>query len=420
MKVLMTDLYRLKPGAIWKAFSTDNFAFWMSCAYLFFEYIRPQAIWPGFDIYPYWARTFVILAFVGWILDSRRQFVWTRFTFGVFAYLILVILSSNYAYSSEISWDSFMEYFNWVVVFFVLTQTVTTRHRFYIFLIFFMVASFKLSLYGARTFAMRGFAFADWGLAGPRGYFQNPGELAIQMLVFAPLALFFIQGVKSYLKPWQVYALYLMPVTAALTIIGTNTRGGQLALAVQIVALTMTTIIVGIIGFQLLPEEQIYRFESSGKDLTSIQRLLYWENGWKMMKDYPFLGVGFFNFPAYYTDNYSEDIVLEMLKVRGAELPHNIFIQVGTDTGFTGLLVFIWLIIVSFFAMKKLKKASELDGDKFVANMTKGIVIAMIGYIVSGQFFSVVYYPFFWVLLVFVSSLLTFMESEVNICEKMG
>ena len=60
-----------------------------------------------------------------------------------------------------------MTYFNWVVIFFVLTNTATTRQRVFILLLIFFMASFKLSLHGARTLAMRGFAFADWGLSGP-------------------------------------------------------------------------------------------------------------------------------------------------------------------------------------------------------------------------------------------------------------
>ncbi|MFO7728312.1 MAG: DUF5935 domain-containing protein [Desulfonatronovibrio sp.] len=181
----MTDLYRLKPGAVWKAFASDNFAFWMSCFYLFFEYVRPQAIWPVFEIYPFWARTFVILAFIGWMLDPYKRFVWNKITTGVFVFMLLIVFSSFSAYWPQISWDEFMKSFNWVVIFFVLTQTVNTRQRFYILLLIFFLASFKLSLYGARTFAMRGFSFASWGLAGPQGFFQNPGELAIQMVVFA-------------------------------------------------------------------------------------------------------------------------------------------------------------------------------------------------------------------------------------------
>jgi O-antigen ligase len=422
-EVPVEDLYRLKFGAIWKAFTNDNFAFWMCCAYLFFEYVRPQGIWIFLQVYPYWARTFILLAFVGWVLNPKRQFVWNKYTTGIFVYLVLVILSSQFAYWPEISWERFIDYFNMAVVFFVLTQTVTTRHRFFILMLIFLIASFKLSFYGARTFAMRGFSFTSWGLAGPQGPFQNPGELAIQMIVFAPMSLFFVNGIKSFLKRWQVYVLYLMPITAAVTIIGTNTRGGQLALATQVVALILTTkhriktlVVIAIIGmasFQLLPAEQKARFGTSGEDLTSIQRLLYWKHGWQMIKDHPWLGIGYFNFPEYYTKHHYSDIILPMLIQRGrAELPHNIFIQVGTDTGFVGLAVFVGLMINSALSMRRLRRGATLVGDTFTANMANGLNLALLGYVVSGQFVTVAYYPYLWIHFVFISSMVTFCHNE--------
>ncbi|MBA2883011.1 putative O-glycosylation ligase (exosortase A-associated) [Desulfosalsimonas propionicica] len=422
MTVSTIDLYKLRPGKIWRAFATEGFAFWMSCLYLFFEYVRPQAIWEGLDAYPYWARTFVILAFIGWLFDTKRQFVWTKITTGVCAFMFLIAMSSFTAYWPATSWENFMKSFNWVVIFFVLTQTVTTRQRFYIMLLIFFLASFKLSQHGAIVFAKRGFSFASWGIRGPQGFFENPGELAIQMVVFAPIALFFIQGIREHLKRWQVYALYLMPVTAALTTLGTNTRGGQLALAAQVLALISVTkhrfkmllavALIAIIGFQLLPPEQKERFENIGKDSTSIQRLLYWENGWQMMKDHPLLGVGYFNFIPYYNRYYPEDLVLSYRRGKGAELPHNIIIQVGTDTGFAGLAVYMGLIAAAFFRMRRIGKEAEKAGDTFISNLCKGMNLSLLGFFVAGQFVTVAYYPYLWIHLVFVTAIYTFWQKE--------
>lgn len=424
-EVPIEDLYRLKIGAIWKAFTADNFAFWMCCAYLFFEYVRPQAIWPIFYIYPYWARTFILLAFVGWVLDNKKQFVWTKITTGIFLLQLVIIISSMNAYWPEISWSKFMDYFNWVVVFFILTQTVTNRRRVYILFLIFLVASFKLSLYGARTFALRGFSYASWGVAGPEGYFQNPGELAVQMVVFAPIALYFTIGIKSYLKRWQMFVMYLMPITAVLTNIAANSRGAQLALAVQLVVMIgmakqrfktlLALAIVGYVGLQLLPPEQMARFEVAGDDATSIQRTLYWEHGWQMVKDHPVFGIGYFNFSQYYTTYHFDDIVLDMLERRGqAELPHNIFIQVGTDTGFVGLAIFIALMAFSIWRMFKLQKEAEAKGDPFFLNLSKGMSVAIIGYIVAGQFVTIAYYPYLWIHLVFVTAMDTCWQNEKN------
>jgi putative inorganic carbon (hco3(-)) transporter len=419
--VRFPDLYALRPRAIWRAFARDNFAFWMASGYLFFEYVRPQAIWPVVDAFPYWGRTLILLAFLGWLLDPKRQFVWTWITTGVFAYLGLVLLSSQFALWPQVSREHYMNIFNWVVIFFVLTQVTTTRARFYILLLIFFLASFKLSLYGARTWAMMGFRFSDWGLRGPQGFFANPGELAIQMVVFAPMALFFVFGVAPYLKRWQVYALYLMPLTAAMTTIATNTRGGQLALAVQVLALILLmkqrvkalvlVAVVGTIGLLLLPEQQKDRFREAGDDETSEQRLLYWKHGWQMMKDYPVLGVGYFNFAPYYTRYHPQDI----LRRDGAQLPHNIFIQVGTDTGFTGLGVFLFLLAAGVLTMWRIGREATTRGDPFLGQLTIGMNIALLGFVVGGQFVTITYYPYLWIHLAFVTIMSTFWKREQRI-----
>ncbi|MDT8453028.1 MAG: O-antigen ligase family protein [Gammaproteobacteria bacterium] len=417
----ITELYSLRPRVLWQAFKSENFAFWMACAYLFFEYVRPQSIWPILNFYPYWGRTFVVLALLGWLVSANKQFVWTSATTGVFFLLFIITLSSYTAYWPQVSWQHFMDYFSWVIVFFVLTQTITTRQQFFILLLIFMLASFKLSQFGAISWAASGFSYRSWGIRGPEGFFENPGELAIQMLVFAPIALFFIQGIKEHIKPWLVKFLYLMPITAVFTIMGTNTRGGQLALAVQVLALIMMTkhrfkvifavTMITVAGYQFLPEEQKLRFEYSGKDVTSVQRLLYWEHGWTMMKEHPLLGVGYFNFIPYYERHHSEDII----GWRGrAELPHNIFIQVGTDTGFSGLAVFSLLIVGCYIGTRRIMQTAEANNDVFISNMAKGMNVALIGYVVAGQFVTVAYYPFFWVHITLVTIMATIIRNEVG------
>lgn len=417
-------LYALSPSAVYRAFASQSFAFWMACGYLFFEYVRPQAIWPAFDAFPYWGRTFILLALIGWFLDPQRRFIWTGTSTRIALFTLIIILSSMTAYWPEVSSANFMVFFNWVVIYFVLSQTVTTRVRFYIILLIFMLASFKLSQYGARTWASMGFGFSDWGLRGPQGFFENPGEYAIQMVVFFPIGLFFCFAVAPYLKKrWHLYALYLMPITAFMAAIGTNTRGGQLALAAQVIALILMmkhrfkalllVTLISVAGYQLLPDEQKARFEEAGTDETSLQRLLYWQHGWQMMKDHPALGVGYYNFVPYYNLHHFDDIILEMLQRRGsAELPHNIFIQVGTDAGFIGLGVFLMLIIGAFLTMRRLGKEAAARGDSFVSNMAIGMNLSLLGYVIAGQFVTVAYYPYLWIHLAFVTMMYTFWRNE--------
>ncbi len=402
----MDDFYALKPRSIWRHFKSEHFSFWMICGYLFCEYVRPQSIMPAIDILP-WTQLFIVLSAVGWFFDKNRR--WTRDATNLWMmlFLVVILLSSWQAYNTQVAFKNLDFFYTWVIIYFLIISIVNTEKRLFIFLLIFMLASFKLSLFGARTWATRGFGFTTWGLMGPPGFFQNSGELAIQMLMFSGVSLFFLTGIKPHLGKYKNYALASFPVTAAMTVMGTSSRGGQIGLAVQLLIAFWSKIsfkrlivfvFVAYIGYQLIPEEQKQRFAEMGDDKTSQQRLLYWEHGIDMLNDHPWLGVGYFNFPSYYQRYYANDLL-----VKNAELPHNIFIQVGADTGYTGLFVYLMLIWSHFKctrAVRKIEKSRERKGS-WLYSISTGLDIGFIGFLIAGQFVSVVYYPFMWINLAF-------------------
>lgn len=206
---------------------------------------------------------------------------------------------------------------------------------------------------------------------------------------------------------WERLILIVFWVCPILTILGASSRGSQLALAFIMALMFRKSIfkVKSLIGVVLLvtaliyliPEEQKERFRSTGTDKTSLQRLLYWENGWEMMKDHPFTGVGYFNFVPYFEAYYPEDMLYKT-----AQLPHNIFIQVGTDAGFPALIFFVLLIIYSLRTCYRLSRGNSPNLQRTIS---AGLGIGVIGYLIAGQFVTVTYYPFFWVHLALIVAL---------------
>lgn len=413
------DFYSLKAGMIWRYFKGESFAFWMICAYLFFEYVRPQSIYPVIDFLP-WTQLTVIGALLGCFADRTVRWVSSSVNVLLIVFLIIILLSSVFAYFPSISYAKLESYYLWVIIYFLIINIVNTRKRFFIFLCVFLLASFKISLSLAITWAKRGFSFTDWGLSGPPGFFQNSGELAIQMLVFWPIAWAFAHSVKPYVSKNWYWLLMLMPITAIMVILGASSRGGQLALVVQLVVMNYRTVFkpkvlisCGVAFFLLwtfLPEAQKERFQSMGEDKTSQQRILYWENGLEMIKEHPLLGVGYFNFAPYFGRYYPGDVLL-----RRAELPHNIIIQVGTDTGVIGLSIFIALLVIAFRKAQRFRGKGCESSQKRIGSCAN---LSLIGFIVAGQFVTVTYYPFLWIHLAFLVSMEnSFME---NLKQKKG
>ncbi|ARU28265.1 O-antigen ligase [Cellvibrio sp. PSBB006] len=401
------DFFAFRIGALWQHFKTEHFSFWMICSYLFFEFVRPQAIFPIIDFLP-WAQLLLILSLIGAILDPTVKWTSSPVNKWLIFFLIAIIASIYTAFDPAFSKRFFMDFFGWFVIYFLIINIINTKERFYIFLLVLLFAAAKIAIGTSKTWALRGFTFTGWGLMGPRGYFQNSGELAILMLVLFPLSFFLYTALKDRIKKWERFFLIICWVCPILTILGASSRGAQLALAIQLAFIFRKNLfkpkqLIGILVlcfglFFLLPEEQKNRFSSAGNDKTSQQRLLYWENGWEMMKEHPFLGVGYFNFIPYYEIHYPQD----MLYPR-AELPHNIFIQVGTDTGFIGLFFFIMIIGNCFFTVRKIIRAKHLE--KTWPSIAAGLGYGVLGFVLAGQFVTVTYYPFLWISLAFIVSL---------------
>lgn len=394
----MEALYALEWKAIWKQFKSEHFSFWMICAYLIVEYVRPQSIIPALDFLP-WGALFVVLATIGAFVDPTCKWVKSPPNKWMVIFFIVILISCWQAFYPSISFARLDLFYTWLIIYFLIINIVNTKERFFLFLCVFVVASFKLSLSLAFRWAKRGFSFTTWGLMGPPGFFQNSGELAVQMVVFFPIAFVVAQQLRPYIRQKTFLILTLMPVTAVMTVLGSSSRGGQIALGIQMLAMFWRKlfrikvlagcVIVFFLAFTLLPEEQKQRFSSTGDDKSSLQRLFYWEHGWEMMLDHPYLGTGYFNFIPYYESHYSRDLLYQH-----AQLPHNIFIQVGTDAGFIGLTIFAILILQSYRVARQSEKSTA---PPFFTSMGRALSFSLLGFLVAGQFVTVTYYPFFWI-----------------------
>ncbi|WP_028671349.1 O-antigen ligase family protein [Saccharospirillum impatiens] len=398
-KAKVDDFYFLKIGPLWKHFWSDHPAFWFLCGYLFFEYFRPQSIYPAINILP-WTQILLMGAIVLSVFDKKSKFKIS--VVHVCIFLLSCQFLFGYFSADYPEWSiEYREFFiQWVVIFIAITYITTTRERFYILLLVFYLCSLKLAYGTALIWVKRGFSFSSFGIMGPPGYFQNSGELAIQMLVFFGLSYYLMKGFFGLSNKWERLILIVGLLAPVMTILGASSRGSQLALVALIIWLVRFRIfkikylislaMISALIVILLPEEQLNRFDSMGEDRTSEQRILYWTRGIEMILDHPFTGVGYYNYIPYFTEHYPDDILFTNLQgERIAELPHNILIQIGTDGGIPALIYYI--IIVGYCVFPKTKL------DQPFSDIDRGLCLGVLGFFIAGQFVTVGYYPFLWV-----------------------
>lgn len=395
-------------GGLWYSLRSEGFATYALLGYLLFEYVRPQSIYTAIDVLP-WAAGFLLLSVLLAFGEKPGRSLPSGISCLLLLFTLLVVASSIFAYSRIEAFDKFDIYLNWVLLYFAFVSIVRTETRWVLMMAAFLLFSFKMSQHGFRVWAMRGFAFADWGLAGPAGWFQNSGELGIQMCVFLPLSVGFILAFRQQWPRWFTGMAWLMPMTAIATILGSSSRGAVLGGVGALLPFFLRSkyrvkalIIVGgvlTVGYALMPPEFLSRFQSAGEDDTSTARLERWEAGIEMMLDHPVLGVGYFNWPVYYPPTYKPG-------EQGAMLSHNIFVQAGSELGVTGLVLFTAMILACFIVTARIrKKMAERPERAVYDQLTKGMDGAMLGFVISGFFVTVLYYPYFWVQLAFTASL---------------
>lgn len=419
------DLYALKPGALWRSFKAQGLAFWALCAYFFFEYVRPQVIFPQLDVIP-WGQLTLVLTLTTVFFDGRPLPTGNvqNKLMGVFVFVVLA--SSLAAFDSTASWNDLKVFANWVIVYFLVVRIINSESRLFVFVALYLLWSFKMAQYGFVTMAQRGFAFTSWGLTGPGSFLTNSGEYAIQMVIFTCMAAAVALALRRHRVRLVRWAVYSMPVMGAVSVMGASSRGSQLALAVIAVWVILASkqrlkvlLAVGLAAYLLylvLPAEQIERFRAAGNDETSHQRFEYWSMGIATIQKYPFLGVGYSNWLTYWRYQKPEGVgVLAIV-----EVPHNIFIQCGAELGLLGFSIFI-LMVVMAFAMNACSRRRAKDSDnRFAYFLSYGLDAGLCGYLVAGFFVTVFFYPFFWVHIAFIAALYNTVKYGSSKCDRVG
>lgn len=399
----ITDLYTLRVGTLWHAFKAEHLSFWMLCFYFFFEYVRPQSLYPAIDILP-WTQIFLIATILTAIFDRSATWVSNVENRLFIVFTFIIVLSSIFAFRPSVAYDYKEVMGGWLIVYFLVITIVNTERRLLLFLLAYCLFNLKMSQHGAIGWASRGFSFASYGLIGSPGWFRNSGEYAIQMLIYGPLALAIVISLKNYWGRYKKWLFYAFAATGYMAVIGASSRGAQIGLAAVAIWFLLKQkngfrgllmiCVVALALYYLLPEEQMQRFREIGEDKNSLQRLAYWEYGLSnVIPTYPLLGVGYHNWMDYVSFAVSGG----MGPYKTVQEPHNIYIQAASELGITGLIGFILLIIYAFINNARTRVLTKNLENKLLFNLTYALDAGLIGYLVAGSFVTVLYYPFFWV-----------------------
>jgi putative inorganic carbon (HCO3(-)) transporter len=298
-----------------------------------------------------------------------------------------------------------------VVVFTLMVNTLTTRERYERFVNVVVLCCSYVAVRAVINYVL-GVHLVEGGRAlGDGGLFGNPNDMALNMVAFLPLAI--VQALRRG-YPLLRGALAIGVPALAAEIIISKSRGGTLGLiamiavflfqirrvrptvAVAIVALSLATI-------PLLPSSFTNRMSSifnAEEDPTGSRearkRLL--REAYQAYLDHPVFGLGAGQFLNYNPSDREE----------AWHQSHNAFLQVASELGTGGLVIFLVVVWSGFVAGlqtvkaihrsrprrgRRSREAAEPGRPREMLELYAAAVLASLtGWAVAAMFASVAYY----------------------------
>jgi O-antigen ligase len=221
------------------------------------------------------------------------------------------------------------------------------------------------------------------GLPPPVVIYNTSNAVALYLvpLIGVAACLFLYDG-ERYVRPAS--AIFLAVALGATFL--SLSRGGMLALAVMALVLAIVNryrwylvpavLVVGValtrapaIATRLAQE-----FNLSDPNNTVVSRLNLWDVTLRMLRDHPIFGTGLFGFARsiqpYRGGVYEENLIY----------PHNIVLNMWTETGLLGVASFLWLLVQAF----RVSWRGWTSGPAGWRAIQLGIVLAMVAIIVHG------------------------------------
>ena len=231
------------------------------------------------------------------------------------------------------------------------------------------------------------------------GMWLNEQNLAMLAAITAPLAL-----AVAACRPFGMLSIPLGTAATylAVMILFVQNRGAVLGLGASLigmwatararrwwlVALVLLVVTVVAVAARAGLLSRFLEIYGGGQFLgTAAERLEIWEGGLRLASDHWLFGVGpgnFTHFLAPYVD------------ARAINNPHNSFVEVLSETGVIGLLLYVSTFVVA--ARELIARARESPSD-WRRNLAAGLLGACAAYLVTGFFLSNPSLVWMWVLL---------------------
>lgn len=378
--------------------------------WVFVSLVSPQLYLYGFMADFRYAFLFAGIAlgllFLG-RLKNRGTFILDKITIILMIFVAHAIVSAILAINSN-PWIPFRleTFLKGMALALVAPLFITSRWRLHLTIVVLIAGlGFHGLLDGLKVIASGGAHNVRGIPGGPLG---DNNLMAVGMVMILPLCLYMIKRSARNLAKWIFIGVFILLV---LTIVGSNSRGGFLALAVvgiwywitsqskMMSAIFLAVVTAGVI--HVAPErwfERVSTIKTAAEDQSFLGRVAAWKVSINIANTNPIFGGGFDATQAKpiwdmhkHTPNIIDYQIPEGIDYKAA---HSIYFQVLGDMGYVGLLIFLALLAAAFVTRWEIKGLVKSDParNSWASDLATALTLSLVAFMAGGGGVSVAYF----------------------------
>jgi putative inorganic carbon (HCO3(-)) transporter len=387
-------------------------------------YMRTQDLTWGFARYQRWSMLIAGVTVAGYLfMKNRPRVLRAPLTYALTALVLQVGVSMLISESEgESMIGRYIEYAKIIGVALFTTALVTKvehlRMLVWIVGLSFAFYGVKIGLAGVLT---GGGLFIKHG---PGGMLEDNNDFALALCMGLPLL---IQIGSSERNPVLRRGVFLTVPLTVLTILMTHSRGGFLSLGAMVLMLVwrsrnrfaaFAAMFAGaLVAAPMLPPafyqriSTIANFQSDG---SALGRLAAWATAYRMASDNPIFGVGLYKFQANYRPYAASPL-------ETARATHNAYFQIWAECGTPALLLYLFLILGSFWVLWKIRRrAQQLYTTSWILNYATMFEASLLAFMVGSTFLSRAHFDLYYHFVAMVAAFGAIATREMDALSERG
>lgn len=404
----MRDLYLLGIMLLYLGLGVRA-PFVFGLGYIWTDYFSPQRVAFGFMSNVPASLIMALAAFVGYLFTRPEKR--PQLTSGFWLLLVLaawVTLTTTWSEVPSSAWATWNWSFKSVMFAAFLPYLFRTRvHLEAMLLTIAFGLSGTLMAFGAKTLLSGGHYNSEHALVGGNAGFAEGSTLACMAVAVVPIFLHMHRH-SVIIKNRQISfcLFYGLSAASVITAVGTFERTGLVALAVLAVSmwwgarrkiLLAGFFAVAVAGAGYLLSDQWYArmntIQNYQTDVSAMTRLVVWRWCFDYAVDHPWGG----GFNVWETSHISIPVGPDKFEEQTGRAPHSMYMQVLSEQGFAGELIFGAIILMFFINARRVYRRTKNDQRLDWANsLSKTIMISGAVYCAGGTFVGIAFQPYLY------------------------